>query len=61
MKFFSVLFFLFLFSCHSKQVDPELDYMKMEIFPGSLHPSTINLDLKKTSYSFLIIIHKFYK
>lgn len=47
MKILNLLLLFFLFSCQSKQqTKPELDYVKMEIFPGALPPSTINLDLK---------------
>ena len=46
MKFFSLIFLILLIGCEPKEDKPELDFVKMEIFPGSLPPSTINLDLK---------------
>lgn len=46
MKYIAFLFLLLLPACQNKDKEPELDYVKMEIFPSFLPPSTINLDIK---------------
>lgn len=46
MKYLSLLLLLILSACQSKEDEPDLDYIKMEISPSFLPPSTINLDLE---------------
>ena len=53
MKLFVFVLLLLIISCQPKQEEPELDYVKIDIFPGQIHiPSSITIDFKSKTLSF---------
>ena len=53
MKYFLLLFSMILFGCKKKENKPELDYVKIDIYPMQYHiPSSITIDFKSRIVTF---------
>lgn len=57
MRYLYFLFFISLFGCSEKELKPELDYVRIEIYPYFEYPSEIQIDLKNKFIRFSSLQH----
>lgn len=52
MRYLYFIIFIFLFGCSKQEPKPELDYVRIEIYPAFYYPSEIQIDLKNKFIKF---------